>query len=90
MPRKLRNRRISETVNLTDFLQQKKAQMGNNLAEQQVNNINKAKAKQQKQEQLSSPLSQVLKTSDFHHFENCELNISFGLSSSPSSHVPYV
>ena len=36
--------------------------MGNNLAEQQVNNNNKAKAQQQTQEQLSSPLSQVLKT----------------------------
>ena len=36
--------------------------MGNNLAEQQVNNNNKAKAKYQTQEQLSSPLSQVLKT----------------------------
>ena len=35
--------------------------MGNNLAEQHMNN-NKAKTKQQTQEQLSSPLSQVLKT----------------------------
>ena len=49
-------------------------QMGNNLAEQQVNNNNKVKMKQQTQEQLSSPLSQVLKTSDFGTFENCELN----------------
>ena len=49
--------------------------MGNNLAEQQVNNNNKAKTKQQTQEQLSSPLSQVLKTYDFVNFENCELNI---------------
>ena len=49
--------------------------MGNNLAEQQVNNNNnKAKTKQQTQEQLSSPLSQVLKTYDFGNFENCELN----------------
>ena len=36
--------------------------MGNNLPEQQVNNNNKAKAKQKTQEQLSSPISQVLKT----------------------------
>ena len=43
------------------LLQQKSAQMGNNLAEQQVNNNNnKAKTKQQTQEQLPSPLSQVL------------------------------
>ena len=55
------------------LLQQKNAQMGTNLAEQQVNNNNKAK-NQQTQEQLSSPLSQVLKTSDFDNFENCELN----------------
>ena len=54
------------------LLQQKSAQMGNNLAEQQVNN--KAKTKQQTQEQLSSPLSQVLKTHDFGNFDNCELN----------------
>ena len=33
------------------LLQQKSAQMGNNLAEQQVNNNNKAKTKQQTQEQ---------------------------------------
>ena len=32
------------------------------------------KAKQKTQEQLSSPLSQVLKTYDFGNFENCELN----------------
>ena len=44
--------------------------MGNNLAEQQVNNNkNKAKTKQQTQEQLSSPLSQVLKTYDSGNFE---------------------
>ena len=48
--------------------------MGNNLAEQQVNNNHKAKTKQQTQEQLSSPLSQVLNTYDFGNFENCELN----------------
>ena len=51
--------------------------MGNNLAEQQVNNNNKAKAKQQTQEQLSSPLSQVLKTYDFGNFENCELEVNY-------------
>ena len=56
------------------LLQQKSAQMGNNPAERQVNNTNKVKTKQQTQEQLSSPLSQVLKTSDFCNFENCELN----------------
>ena len=39
--------------------------MGNNLAEQQANNNNKAKTKQQTQEQLSSPRSQVLKTYDW-------------------------
>ena len=55
------------------LLQQKSAQMGNNLAEQQVNNNNKAKTKQQTQEQLSSPLSQVLKTYGFGNCENCEL-----------------
>ena len=91
MPSELRNTRISETVNLTD-LKQKKVQMGNNLAEQQVNNNNQAKTKQQTQEQFSSPLSQVLKTYDFGNFVNCELNIgiTFDLSSSPSSHVPNV
>ena len=56
------------------LLQQKSVQMGNNLAEQQVNNNNKAKTKQQTQEKLSSPLSQVLKTYDFDNFKNCELN----------------
>ena len=43
----------------------KRAQMGNNLAQQQVNNNNKAKTKQQTQEQLSSSLSQILKAYDF-------------------------
>ena len=47
--------------------------MGNILAEQQVNNNNKAKAKQQMQEQLSSTQSHVLKTYDCGNFENCEL-----------------
>ena len=51
-------------VKINMLLQQKSAQMGNNLAEQQVKNNNKAKTKQQTQEQLSS-LSQVLKTCDF-------------------------
>ena len=49
--------------------------MGNNLAEQQMNSNNQAKAKWQTQEQLSSPLSQVLKTDDFGNLDNCELNI---------------
>ena len=62
------------------LLQQKSAQMGNNLAEQQVNNNNKAKTKQQTQEQLSSPLSQVLKTYDFGNCENCELILRLFLS----------
>ena len=47
--------------------------MSNNLAEQQVSKNIKAKAKQQTQEQLSSPQSQVLKTYDFSNFESCEL-----------------
>ena len=50
------------------LLQQKSVQMGNNIAVQQVNNNNKAKRKQQTQEQLSSPLSQVLQTNDFGNF----------------------
>ena len=55
--------------------------MGNNLAEQHMNN-NKAKTKQQTQEQLSSPLSQVLKTYDFGNLENCEPKLRlFDLSS---------
>ena len=56
------------------LLQQKSVQMDNNLAEQQVNNNNKAKTKQQTQQQLSSPLSQVLKTYsyDFGNSENSE------------------
>ena len=56
------------------LLKQKKAQMDNNLGEQQVDNNNREKTKQQTQEQLSSPLSQVLKTYDYGKFENCELN----------------
>ena len=67
-------------LNLINMLfQQKSGQMGNNLPEQQVNNNNKAKIKQQTQEQLSSPLFQVLKTSDCHNFENCVLNIDIAL-----------
>ena len=54
------------------LLQQMSMQMDNNLAEQQANNNNKAKTKQQMQEQFSSPLSQVLKTYDFENFENCK------------------
>ena len=54
------------------LLQQKRMQMGNSLAEQQVNNNNKAKTKQLMQEQLSSPLSKVLKTYEFGNFESCE------------------
>ena len=53
--------------------------MGNNLAGEQVNNNNKAKTKQQTQEQLSAPLSQVLKTYDFGIFEDCEQNIDITL-----------
>ena len=63
------------------FLQQKSEQMGNNLAEQQVNNNNKAKSKCQTQEQLSSPVSQVVKTYNFGNFENCELNTDINLRS---------
>ena len=51
------------------LLQQKSIQMGNNLAEKQVNNNNKAKTKEQPpEEQLYSPLSQVLKTYDLGNF----------------------
>ena len=50
-------------------------QMGNNLAEQQVNNNNEVKTKQQMQVQLSSPLSQLLKIYDFGNCENCELKV---------------
>ena len=56
------------------LLQQKSAQMGNDPAEQQVNNNDKAKTKQQTPEQLSALLSHVLKTYGFGNFENCELN----------------
>ena len=52
------------------LVQQQSIQMDNIFAEQQVNN-NKAKTKQ---EQLSLPQSQVLKTYDFGNFENCEIN----------------
>ena len=49
--------------------------MGNNLAEQHLNNNNKANTEQQMQEQLSSPLSQVLKIYHFCNFENCGLTM---------------
>ena len=55
--------------------------MGNSLAEQQVNNNNKAKTKCQTQEQLSSPVSKVVKTYNFGNFENCELNTDINLRS---------
>ena len=44
--------------------------MGNILAEDQVNNNNKATTEQQMEEQLSSPLPQVLKTYDTGNFGN--------------------
>ena len=50
------------------LLNQKSAQIGNNLADQQVNNNNKAKVKQQTQQKLSSPLSHILKIYDFYNF----------------------
>ena len=55
----------------------KKMQMDNNLADQQVNNNNKAKTKQQMQQQLSSPLSQVLNTTDLGNFGYCELKVNY-------------
>ena len=63
----------SSTLWLNMLLLEKSGQMGNNLAEQQVNN-NKAITKWQVQEQLSSPLSQVQKTYAFGKYENCEPN----------------
>ena len=56
------------------LLQQKSTQMSNNLAEQPVYIINKAKTIQQTQEQLSSPLSQDIRTYDFGNLENHEQN----------------
>ena len=50
------------------LLEQKNVQMHDNLAEKQVNNNKKAKTKNQTEEQLSSPLSQVLKTYDYLQF----------------------
>ena len=44
--------------------------MGNILAEEQVNNNNKAKTEQQMEEQLSSPLPPVLNTNDTGNFGN--------------------
>ena len=61
------------------LLQQKSEQMGNDLDEQQMSHNNNAKAKQQTQQQLSSSLSQVLKTYDFGISENCKLNIDITL-----------
>ena len=58
--------------------------MDNSLAEQQVNNNIKAKTKQELQEQLSSPLSQVLKTYDFGNFVSCELKVELSELSSTS------
>ena len=74
------------------LLQQNSAQMGNNLAEQQVNDNNKAKTEQQTQKQLSSPLSQVLKICDYGNFDICELNTEINLiyHQLPFSFVPYV
>ena len=60
-------------------LQQKSEQMGNNLPEQQVNNNNKAQQNDKHNKQLSLPLSQVIKISDFGNFENCELNTEINL-----------
>ena len=57
--------RISETVNLTCVYNERVDKWATTL----LDNINKAKIKQQTQEQLSSPLSQVLMTYDFG---NCE------------------
>ena len=66
------------------LLQQKSMQMDNNIAQQQVNNNNKAKTKQQMQEQFSSPLSQPLKNYDFGNFKNCELKVKLSELSSMS------
>ena len=64
---------------INTLLQQKSAQICKNLAEQQVNNNNKAKTTQQTQQQLSFPLSQALKTHDYGNFENCELDTEINL-----------
>ena len=61
-------------VTVAPFITECGSRAGNNLAEQQVNNNNKEKTKQQMQDQLSSPLSQVLETYDCGNFENCEPN----------------
>ena len=55
-----------------------------------MNNNNKAKAKHQTQEQISSPLSLVLKTYDFGNFENCELNIDITLITSIISVIGFL
>ena len=64
---------------INTLLQQKSAQICKNLAEQQVNNNNKAKTKQQTQQQLSFPLSQALKTHDYGNFANCGLDTEINL-----------
>ena len=66
-------------------LQQKSMPINNNLTQQQVNN-NNAKTKQQMQENLSPPLSQVLKTYsyDFDNCENCEQKVKLSELSSTS------
>ena len=51
------------------LLQQKSAQMGNSLAEQQVNNNNKAKQNDKHKN----------KTCDFDNVEHCELNTEINL-----------
>ena len=61
----------SPTWDFNMLLQQKSMQMD----KKQVNNNNNKAKKQELQEQLSSPLSQVLRTYDFGSVENCELKV---------------
>ena len=69
---------VRKHLNTTNMLlQQMSGQMGNNLAEQQVNNNNN-KAKN-KMANTRTPLSQFLKTYDLGNFENCELNTDISL-----------
>ena len=49
--------------------------MGSNPTEKWVNINNRAKTKQQTQEELSSPLSQVLKTYHFGNYEKLPIFI---------------
>ena len=66
----------SEPDGIIDMLLQPKSiEMDNDIAEQQVNNDIQAKTKQQMQDQLSSPPSEVLKTYKFSNFKNCELKV---------------